>query len=100
MDTPTLKQILIEEMENYTGEGLNVHAYLTRNDVEQLYTVVDIAVVRGKRLVGIALFARIVDRHIIIELDHNDKMLVDALKARGVPSEQVVLAYAGEGVAR
>lgn len=93
MDTRTLKQLLIEEMQKYAGEGLNAHSYLTENDAEQLYTVVDIANVRGKRIIGTVLVARLENDKIIIELDHNNKPLVDALSARGIPSSQVVLAY-------
>ena len=99
MDTTTLKQILLEEMQKYTGEGLNDYAYLTSNEAEQLYTIVDIADIRGKRVIGVVLVVRLVADHIIIELDHHNKMLVDALKARDVPSEQIVLAYAGDPIA-
>lgn len=93
MDTRTLKKILVEEMRKYAGEGLNAFSYLTENDTEQLYTVVDIANVRGKRIVGTVLVARLQDEKIVIELDHNNKPLVDALTARGVPEAQLVLAY-------
>ena len=96
MDTITLKQVLLEELDGYTGEGLNDYAYLTTNEVEQIYTIVDIASVRGKRLVGTVLVARLVNNQIVIELDQHDKMLVDALKARGVPEAQIVLAYRGD----
>lgn len=34
MDTPTLKQILLEEMQGYAGEGLNTYSYLIENEVE------------------------------------------------------------------
>lgn len=93
MDTTTLKQVLLEELDGYTGEGLNDYAYLTTNEVEQIYTIIDIASVRGKRLVGTVLVARLVNDQIVIELDQHDKMLADALKARGVPESQIVLAY-------
>lgn len=96
MDTATLKQILLEEMHKYTGEGLNDYAYLTSNETEQLYTIVDIADIRGKRVIAVVMLVRLVADRIIIELDHHNKMLVDALRARGVPPEQIVLAYAGE----
>lgn len=98
MDATTLKQILLEELDSYTGEGLNDYAYLTTNEVEQIYTIVDIATVRGKRLVGTVLIARLVNDRVIIELDQHDKMLVDALKARGVPDQQIVLAYRGDTI--
>ena len=93
MDAGTLKQILVEEMQKYAGEGLNAYSYLTENEAENLYTVVDIASVRGKRIVGTVLVARLQDDRIIIELDHNNKPLVDALIARGVSESQIVLAY-------
>ena len=93
MDTGALKQILIEEMQKYAGEGLNAYSYLTENEIENLYTVVDIATARGKRIVGTVLVARLHENHIIIELDHNNKLLADALTARGVPEDQLVLAY-------
>lgn len=93
MDTATLKHILLEELEGYTGEGLNDYAYLTTNETEQIYTILDIAKVRDKRLVGTVLVARLTDDRVVIELDRHDKLLVEALKARGVPETQIVLAY-------
>ncbi len=93
MDTRTLKQILVEEMQKYAGEGLNAYSYLTENESESLYTIVDIANVRGKRVIGTVLVARLHDDKIVIDLDHNNKPLEDALTARGVPKDQLVLAY-------
>ena len=96
MDTGTLKKILLEELDGYTGEGLNDFAHLTANEAEQIYTIVDIATVRDKRLVGTVLVVRLIDDRVVIELDRHDKMLADALKARGVPDSQIVLAYRGD----
>ena len=96
MDTATLERILINELEGYAGEGLNDVAYLTANEAEQIYTIVDIATVRGKRLVGTVLVARLAGDRVVIELDRHDKLLVDALQARGVPETQIVLAYRGD----
>jgi hypothetical protein len=98
MDTATLKQILLEEMQGYVGEGLNAYSYLTTNETEQIYTVIDIATVRSQRLVSTVLIAWLVGDQIVIELDHNNKELVDALKARGVPKAQIILAYRGDSV--
>ena len=98
MDTVTLKHILLEELEGYTGEGLNDFAYLTTNEAEQIYTIVDIATVRDKRPIGTVLVARLINDQVIIELDRHDKLLVDALKARGVPESQIVLAYRGDAI--
>lgn len=93
MDTRALKQILIEEMRKYAGEGLNAYSYFTENDAENLYTIVDIANIRGNRIIGTVLVARVQEDKIIIELDHNNRPLVDALTARDVPEERIVLAY-------
>ena len=98
MDTVTLKRILIEEMQGHAGVGLNAYSYLTENEAEQIYTVVDIATVREQRLVSTVLIARLMADRIVIELDHNDKELVDALTARGVPNEQIILAYRSDPV--
>jgi hypothetical protein len=89
MDTPTLKQILLEELHKYTGEGYNDVAYLTVNEAEQLYAVIDVAQIRGKRVVGVVLVARLVAGQIVIELDLHDKTLADALQARGVSPDQI-----------
>ena len=60
MDTEILKSILLEEIQKYTGKGLNDYAYLTSNESDQIYTIVDIATIRGKRIVSTVLVARIV----------------------------------------
>ena len=98
MDTATLKHILLEELEGYTGEDLNDYAYLTTNETEQIYTILDIAKVRDKSLVGTVLVARLTDDRVVIELDRHDKLLVEALKARGVPETQIVLAYREDAI--
>ena len=73
-------------MKPITGKGLNDFAYFTANEAEQIYTIVDIARVRDKRLIGTVLVRqRLVNDQVIIELDRHDKLLVDALTARGVP---------------
>jgi len=98
MDTATLKEILLQELQGYTGEGLNDFAYLTSNEAEQIYTIVDIAQVRDKRLVGTVLVARLAGDQVVIELDRHDKLLVDALLARGVPQSQIILASRGDAI--
>jgi len=86
----------LEELQGYTGEGLNDFAYLTANEAEQIYTIIDIARVRDRRLVDTVLVARLAGDQVVIELDRHDKLLVDALQARGVPESQIVLAYRGD----
>ena len=96
MDTATLKQLLLEEMQGYTGEGYNDVAYLTVNEAQALYAVIDVAMIQGQRVVGAVLVAHLSEGQIVIDLDLHNKMLVDALKARGILESQIVLAYGGE----
>lgn len=98
MDTRTLETILREELDQYTGEGLNASSTLTENAAQQLYTIVDIATIRGQRSASTVLIAQIIADKIVIERDTNNKPLVDALRARGVPAEQIILAYQGEPI--
>lgn len=42
--------------------------------------------------------ARITDNKIFIEEDTTDRPLVHELERAGIPRDQIVLAYAGEGV--
>jgi len=90
MDTATLKLILLEELWKYTGEGLNDSAYLTVDEAQQVYAIIDIAQIRGRRVVGLVLVVRLQNQQIFIELDLHDKLLRDALIARGVPSAQII----------
>jgi hypothetical protein len=93
MDTATLRQILMEEMQKYTGEGYNDVAYLTVDEASQVYAIIDMARGHNTRVVSAVLVARLVEIQVIIDLDLHDKLLVDALKARGVPEAQITLAY-------
>jgi hypothetical protein len=93
MDTPTLKEILKHEMNLYAKKGLNAVSYLTISADEQVYAVIDFGVFVGKRLVGANLIVRLIEDMIYIDIDNNNKMLVDALRARGVPENQMVLMY-------
>jgi hypothetical protein len=98
MDTATLKQIFREEMALFAGKGQNAISYLTINEEEQLYAVIDYAIIKGKRFVDAPLVARLVDDKIYIDVDNNYPTLFESLKARGVPENQIVLAYRQEAV--
>jgi hypothetical protein len=51
MDTTTLKEILKHEMSLYAKKGMNAISYLTVNEDETVYAVIDFGVFAGKRLV-------------------------------------------------
>lgn len=94
----SLKDTLLREMTKYEKRGLNSRSYLTMNALEQVFAVTTISLQQGARIPFVSLFARLVGETVIIEIDKNDKTLVDALTQAGVPREQIVLAYAGESV--
>ncbi len=78
MDTATLKQIFIKELDGYTGASLNDVAYLTANEAKGIYTIVDFTTARVKRLCSTVLVARLAGDRVVIELDRHDKLLADA----------------------
>jgi hypothetical protein len=57
--------------------------------LSQVYAIIDMAHERDSRVVSAVL----VDTQIIIDLELHDKLLIDALKAQGVPEAQIMLAY-------
>lgn len=90
----TLRNVL----EGYTGKALNGYSYLTESKDGKAFAVVSVGYLPDKRIVDAGLIVRLVGTHIVIERDVNDKPLVEALLAAGIPREQIVLAYAGEPV--
>ena len=94
----TLKQIVRGVVSGYAGKVLNGYSYLTQNEDGSVYTVVDVAQVKGKHISGVSLVVRLVDNKVIVERDQNDKVIVDALVQAGIKREDIILAYAGEPV--
>lgn len=94
----TLKEIVKKAVAGYAVKGLNSDAYLTVSPDGNLLTVVDIAQSGGKRIVETSLIVRILNDHIIIEHDDNNKPLVDALVQDGVERSKIILAYLNEPV--
>ena len=92
----TLIDTLTAVMRGYAGRDLNGESFLMHSDEGNILTVISTGDLRGAHFAVASLVACVVDRRIVIELDINDKPLVDALVAAGVPREQILLAYAGE----
>jgi hypothetical protein len=93
-----LEQTLEYVMSGYAKKGLNVRDYLTISPDRSIFSIVGISRQQGKRYADASLIVRLDGAQIIIELDMNDKPLVDALVQAGVPREKITLAYAGEPV--
>lgn len=91
-----LKEILRDTLLGYAGKGLNDYSYLTVDDQQQVFAVIDFGWYKDQRIADAGLIVRLEGDLIIIERDINDKVLVDALVQAGIPRQQIILAYAGE----
>lgn len=99
MGTGTLKDILRQEILGYTGEGFNARNYLTISPDGNLFTVITFARLQDEsHIVETGLVARIIGDKIVIDLDLNNKTLLDALLKAGVRRDQIIVAYAGETI--
>ncbi len=93
-----IRDILIRELEKYTGKAFNGYSYLTVSKDQAHFVITSIGYVRGERIVNTAIVAQLIGETIIIDRDIYDKQLVDALLQAGIPRENIILAYAGEPV--
>lgn len=93
MDTSTLRKILAEEVREYAGLGANSVALAVFDDSRDYYAVVAIDYPKRVEMGDVFLLARLEGDKIVIEEDMTDKKLIDALLQRGVPREQIILAY-------
>jgi hypothetical protein len=96
----SLTQILREEVEKYTGGGRGAGLILfpLLDDEHQTYAVTAVDYPERSPYAGVVVLARVTGDKVIVEADGTDKPLVDALVQRGIPREQIVLAYAGEPI--
>lgn len=90
--------ILIDEVSKYAKVGRYGQSYLTRNDLEKIYTVVAFGEADGEHFSFTALIVRIIGDKIVIQEDRNSDPLYEALMQAGIPREKIILAYAGEAV--
>lgn len=95
-----LRQIVREEVEWYagSGRGAGLRLFTLLDDQHQTYAVNAIHVPKDDRGSGIVVLARIVGDKVVIEEDRTDRPLRMHLEQRGVPRENIVLAYAGETI--
>lgn len=93
-----LIQIVRTEVRKYagSGRGANIRLFPLLDDENHTYAVNAVDYPTRKEVAGVVVMARVMDDKVIIEEDMTDKKLVDALLQRGIPRDQIVLAYAGE----
>lgn len=96
----TLTQILKEEVSAYAGNGrgANIILFPILDDVHHTYAVNAVDYPTREDTALVIVLARMVGDTIVIEEDTTDKKLVDALLKRGIPRQQIILAYAGESL--
>ena len=94
----TVRDTVQHVLAGYAGEMLNGYSYLTANTDATVFVITAIGYIRDQHFVDTSLVVRIRDNTVIIDYDVNDKPLVDALLAAGIPRSQIILAYAGEAV--
>jgi hypothetical protein len=91
-----VRETLQRALAGYAGEMLNGYSYLTSSADGTVFAVIGLGWIDQQRFVDASLVVRLEGNTIVIERDVNNKPLIDALLAAGIPRSQVVLAYAGE----
>jgi hypothetical protein len=96
----TIETILKNEIAAYNrGKGWKVQGYLIEDAHQHLYMMVIVPDDdHTEKKPAIALMARLIGQHIIIDEDITDRPLYEALIRAGIPREQLILRYAGEKV--
>jgi hypothetical protein len=94
----SLAELARREVKRYAADSDDVHLYTVLDDEHQTYAVNVVPIQEADRHhAWVAVMARVVGNHIVIEEDRTDKPLVDALMINGgVPRERIILAYKGE----
>lgn len=95
-----VKRTLREEVKKYAsgGRGANILLFAILDDEQNIYAVNAVDYPDRQDVAGVVILARLVGNIIVIEEDMTDKKLVHALMQRGIPRDQIVLAYDGEAI--
>jgi hypothetical protein len=89
---------LREEVHRYGKHGLNVRFFPLLDDLHQNYAITALPLPDREQGPEIVMMARLEGEYIIIEADNTDRPLYEALMARGIPRERIILAYVGESL--
>jgi hypothetical protein len=93
-----LNQIVSEEVEKYGSGGRGMRLFPLLDHLHQVYAVNAVEHPKRTKFAGVIVMARIAGDKVVIEYETTDKPLLDALLQRGIPREQIVLAYQGEPI--
>lgn len=94
----TLLDIIREEVYKYGRSGMNIKFSHIFDEVRQVYAVTALPIPDRENGWEMVVMARVQDGYIIVEEDNTDKPLVEALIQRGIPRQQIILAYLGEAL--
>jgi len=98
MDTFDLKEHVEREVAAYAGKQFNAVGYFLTDHDHKVFSIVDVGSFGKKPFTTTTLLVRVEDAFVVIYYDGNSLPLVDALLDKGVPREQIILAYAGESI--
>jgi hypothetical protein len=95
----SLAELTSREVERYAGYSDESNLYFLSNDMNRVYTVVDIPHTPRTYSTEIVVMAHVVNDQIVIDEDTTDKPLFEALMVNAhIPRENIILAYQGETV--
>jgi hypothetical protein len=94
-----LTHIVQQEIQSYAGSMLKGSSYMVSNSEQNIFAVVDVPDHYPRKFpVSIAVMARIVGNHVLIDEDTTDRPLVEELVRAGIPREQIICTYIGESL--
>jgi hypothetical protein len=95
-----LVEVVRREVADYADANTyKATTYYSRDDGQQLYSVIVVPDLPRAFPARVVVMARIVGNQVIIDEDTTDRPLYEELMRCGIPREQIVLAYAGETLA-
>jgi hypothetical protein len=96
----SLKQIVRDEVAKYSANGRisNAILFLALDDDHQNYAVISVPYPNREEFADVVILVRVVGEKVVVESNPTDEKLIDVLLQRGIPREQIVLAYFGEPI--
>jgi hypothetical protein len=92
----SLTDIIKTTLSWYAGGGPNLKIYFLFNDEDQVYSAVAIDTPQREQAAGLVALVRLLGEWVVVEEDHTDRPIYEALMKQGIPRERIILHYAGE----
>lgn len=91
-----LAEIIKSTVVGYRADGDALKMFALSDEERQVWAVTVVDSPQVKIPAGIVVQARLVGDKVVIDADNTDRPLYQALLEKGIPREQIVLAYVGE----